>query len=140
MNKDSAINVGIILASGMLGCGWLWYLARLCAGQGLVNMDHQTMTLDLIVVGVASLAGFAVNESVSLSTAGGWCLGQLAFLTWDGMPHGRSPQMFQPTNFLEAFVLGLIIILVLNWSMVPGAVVGSLFKTYKAKSREGEIK
>ena len=92
------------------------------------------MIFDLVVVGVLSLAGFAISTNFALSALGGWLGGQIIFLVWDGMPHGRSPHMFQPTNFGEALILGLLVVAVLNWSILPGALLGYLLRNVFRRS------
>jgi hypothetical protein len=128
MNKVSAINAATIIGSGALGCSWLWYLSSLCSNRGLVNMDPNTMIFDLVVVGVVSCLIFAINVDVAISAWGGWLSGQIILLVWDGMPRGRSPQMFQPTNFGEAVILALLVVVVLNWATLPGAILGYLLR------------
>ena len=115
------------MAAAVLGCGWLWYLFWLGAGKGLVNMEPKTMIFDLVVVGFLSFAGFALSTKFSFLTLGGWFGGQLIFLVWDGMVHGRS-FMFGPTNFVEALMLGLLVVGVLNWSALVGALLGFLLR------------
>jgi len=128
MNRATLVNASIVFLVGALGCGWLRCLFWLGDGKGLVNLDMGTMILDFSVVGVLSLVGFVVSTNFALSATGGWLGGQLIFLVWEGMPHGRSPQMFAPTNLGESFLLGLLIVVVLNWSMVVGAMLGCLVR------------
>jgi len=136
MNKASVMNAGVILASGTLGCSWLWYLFWLDDGKGLVNMDARTLIVDLVLMGILGLVGFAISTDIALSAVVGWLGGQIIFLVWEGMPHGRSPHMFQPTNVGESFLLALVVVVVLNWPIVVGAVLGSLLRYALSRNRK----
>ena len=127
MNRYSAINAAIVIVAGILGCSWAWYLSKLCLGQGLVHMEAKTLIFDLIVVAFLGLIAFALSTNLGLCAVGGWLGGQIILLVWDGLLHGGA-HMFGPTNFGEALILGLVVVTVLNWPILLGALLAYLMR------------
>jgi hypothetical protein len=113
-----------MLTAVALGVGWLFFLAHLTNGQGLVSIDFSEVVLNWIVVAVLSCGAFVFNAQLGCFALLGWAGGQFAFLTYDGMPKGRSPQMFQPTNCYEAALVGALIVVWFNWPLIVGAIGG----------------
>jgi hypothetical protein len=140
MNKFLAIKLLIACVAGVLSCGWIWYLFWLGKGQGLVNMDPWIMILDVIVVSVLGFLAVALNTKIAPWVLGGWLCGQALLFTWDAIPHGRQPQPFEPVGFGENLVFSFITILILNWSIIPGAGLGYFLRYLLNRKTPAAIK
>ena len=134
-----AMRIALVLTAAALGLGWVYVLFSLTEGKGLASMDLDEGIMDWIAVVSLSCVAFAFGSEIGWSALLGWVGGQAALLTYDGMPKGRSPQMFQPTNFQEAVLYAVVFVAVLNWSAIPGAIVGFLVSKKLWSGKKSEV-
>jgi hypothetical protein len=121
--------IALLLTSAALAICWAFFLSSLMKGQGLISMDADTGIMDFTLVAVMSGIIVALSPKSGWWMILGWLVGQLALFVYDGMPKGRSPQMFQPTNFFEAAIYAVVFVAALNWSLIPGVIVGALIRS-----------
>jgi len=119
--------IAIFLVAAGCGVAWVHVLYWLGNGQGLANSEGEIPDWIFVAV-LGGTAGF-IGAKGGSSLIAGWLLGQVGFLTYDGMPRGRSPQMFMPTNFHEALLYAIVIAAILNWSIIPGVICGAFVRT-----------
>jgi len=103
-------------------------------------MQPPIMILDLIVVALLSIVAVASNRNIALLALGGWVLGQFALLTWDAIPHGRSPQPFEPVGFGENLIFNLLALVILNWPALPGTLIGYILRCAFKRKTPAKIK
>jgi hypothetical protein len=116
--------IALMLTGAAVGVGWLFVLSYMSNGRGLVSVEMGEILLDWVVVIVLSCGSFIFGAQVGWFAFLGWAGGQLAFLTYDAMPKGRSPELFQPTNFYEAAVFAALMVVGFNWPAFLGATGG----------------
>jgi hypothetical protein len=123
-----AKRIVFVFMAGALAIGWAIFLSSLSNGQGLVSIDFGKMVMNWFVVGAFGCFTGMLGSEIGGFLFLGWPLGQLALFVYDGMPKGRSPQMFAPTNVSEAAMYAIFFVAVLNWSILPGGALGVLLR------------